>query len=267
MPQPVRRDAFGETGALRGLRHDRLRHLDAHPVRARFFLPPRDEERRVFVLAGPQVALEPLPRAHTEEDAPVAAAFPEHGDLVRDAHAVLRIDRMGIELELVAIQRNELRLPTAGGGQELEERAIAETVVGRGVKALEEPFELLLVEVPGVGTWIGRLGELDLLRSRDRQVQQDPELEKAAQRDQVQVLRGGRNWFLTRVAAREEPTAREVAREGLQDAEIDVLHPRVSAVPPDELDELQKEPLVPRQRRFAPSFVAQLLQICPCEVL
>jgi hypothetical protein len=83
----------------------------------------------------------------------------------------------------------------------------------------------------------------------------------------VKILRGGRNWFLTGIAARQKPAACQVAPESLQDAEVDVPDSWVCAVAPDELDELQKEALVPRERRLAPTLIAKLLQICPCEVL
>jgi hypothetical protein len=87
---------------------------------------------------------------------------------------------MRIELELRPIERHELRDSTPGSGQKLEERAVAETVVGRRVEALEETLDLLLVEVAGVRAWVGRLGELDPLWRRDRQIQENAELEKAA---------------------------------------------------------------------------------------
>src|SRR5207249_1221363 len=146
---------------------------------------------------------------HPQEDTAVAASFAEHGDLVGDTDAVRRVDRVRIELDLLAVQRNELGDAASGGGEELEERAVAEAVVGRGVEALHEPLELLLVEVPRVGARIWRLTELDLLRTRNRQIEQHAELQQAAQGDEVHVLRSGRNWSLADVTAREESAARQ----------------------------------------------------------
>ena len=82
----------------------------------------------------------------------------------------------------------------------------------------------------------------------------------------MHVLRSGRNWSLADVAASEETTTRQVAPVGLQDPDVDIFGARVGAVPFDELEELDEEALVPRERRLAPAFVAQLLQVCPCEV-
>src|SRR5712692_2045007 len=82
----------------------------------------------------------------------------------------------------------------------------------------------------------------------------------------MQVLRGGRNWSLAGVAAREEPTTRQMTAVGLQDADVYVLGPRVRAVALDEVEELHEEALVPRERRFAAALVPKLLQISPCEV-
>src|SRR2546429_3449084 len=65
--KPVRRDALGQARALRGVGHDRLRHLHAHPVRAVALLPPRDEECRVAILPAAQIALDPAPRLHAQE--------------------------------------------------------------------------------------------------------------------------------------------------------------------------------------------------------
>src|SRR5438309_2655976 len=208
VPEPVRRHALGEPGALRGLRDDRLRHLDAHAVRAALFLAPRDEERRVFVLPRSEIALEPLARAHAEEDPAVAAAFAEHGHLVGDTDAVLGIHGARIELELFAIEADELRDTTTSGCQELQKRAVAQAFVGRGVEAFEETLELLLIEVPGVRARVWRLRELDLLGPGHRQIEEHAELQKPAERDEMKILRGGRNWSLAHVAAREEPPTR-----------------------------------------------------------
>jgi hypothetical protein len=82
----------------------------------------------------------------------------------------------------------------------------------------------------------------------------------------MEVFRGGRNWSLTDVAAGEEQTTRQMAAVGLEDADVDVLDARVRAVALDERKELHKKALVARERRLASSFIAQLLQICPCEV-
>src|SRR5438309_11043178 len=180
VPRPVRRHALGEPGALRGLRDDRLRHLDAHAIRAALLLAPRDEESRIPVLARPQVALEPLARAHPEEDPAVTAAFAEHGHFVGDANAVLGIHGTRIELELLAIETDELRDTTSRSCQELQERAIAQALVGRGVEAFKETLELLLIEVPGVRARVWRLRELDLLGPGHRQIEEPGELQKPA---------------------------------------------------------------------------------------
>ena len=197
--------------------------------------------------------------SHSQEDAPVAAAFAEHRDLVRDAHAVVGIDRMRIELELVAIERHQLRHAASRGGEELEERAVAEPVVRRRVEALEKALQLLLIKMPGVRARVGGLGELDFLGSRNWQVEQDAELEQPAERDEVKVLRGGRNWSLASVPAREEPAARQVAPVGLQDPDVDVFEPGLGTVTLHEPQELHEKAFVPRKRRLAAALVAQLL--------
>src|SRR5207245_7734660 len=120
--------------------------------------------------------------------------------------------------------------------------------------------EVLVVEMAKVRARVGRLGELDLLGARNRQVEEDPELEKAAQRDQVQVLARGRDRPLAGVAPREKTAARQVAPIGLQDPYVDVLDPRRGAVAADEVEELDEKALVARQRGIAAAFVAQLLQ-------
>ena len=57
-----------------------------------------------------------------------------------------------------------------------------------------------------------------------------------------------------------------MAPVGLQDADIDVLGARLRPIALDELEELNQEAFVPRERRLAPAFVAELLQVGPCEV-
>jgi len=124
----------------------------------------------------------------------------------------------------------------------------------------------VLVEVSRIRAGLGRLGELDLLRTRHGEIEHSAEFEKAAKRDEVHVFRGGRNWSLAGIAAREKPPSRQMTGVGLQDADIEIAHARRVAVALDELKKLEKEARVPRQRSVAPAFVAQLLEVRPRQI-
>ena len=50
-----------------------------------------------------------------------------------------------------------------------------------------------------------------------------------------------------------------MAAVGLEDPDVDVFGPRLGAIALDELEELQQEALIPRERRLAPALVTQLL--------
>src|SRR5205823_4564473 len=209
--------------------------------------------------------LEPLARAPAEEDLAVAATLAEDGDLVGDAQSVAR-DGPVVELEPLAIEPDELGDAAAGRRKELEERPVADAVVGRGVEALDEPLELLRVQVPRVGARVGSLRELDLLGRGNGKIDEHAELEQPTERDEMEVLARRGDRALADVGSGEKPPAGEVARVRLQDPDVDVADPRCRAVATDEVEELDEEALVPRKRRLAPAFVAELLQERPCEV-
>ena len=73
-----------------------------------------------------------------------------------------------------------------------------------------------------IGAWVGRLGELDLLGTWDRQVEQDGELQHPAEGDEREVLGRGRHGALARVATSAQLASGELAPERLERPQIDV---------------------------------------------
>src|SRR5207247_5469248 len=122
-----------------------------------------------------------------------------------------------------------------------QQRASANAVVAGGGEALEKAVELVLVELSRLRAGLGRLGELDVLRTRHGEIEHSAEFEKAAKRDEVHVFRGGRNWSLAGIAAREKPPSRQMTGVGVQDADIDSAHARCVGAALDELTKLEKE--------------------------
>src|SRR5438309_9871399 len=179
MSEPVRRHVLRESGAPCGVAHDPFGAPYGHPIRPVRVLLARDEERRVLVLARPEVALKPFTRWNGQVGASMPIALSEHGDLVHDAYPVRRSARFARELELTAIEAEDLGNATPGGEHELQQRAGAHAVIRRGVAGIQEAFHALLCEVPRVRARLRRLRQLDLLRARNGEVEQRTELEQA----------------------------------------------------------------------------------------
>src|SRR5207245_10215552 len=97
---------------------------------------------RSFARARAQLRRAPFPGAHREKAPPVAAPFAEDRDLVDDPDPVRWRRRVAVELELRALQADDLRDPAARGEEELEQRPRAESVVGRSGDSLAEALEI-----------------------------------------------------------------------------------------------------------------------------
>src|SRR5207247_4395015 len=104
----MRRHVLRESGAPCGVAHDPFRAPDGHAIRPIRVLLARHEQRRVFVLARLEVALQPLARMNGQVRAPMPIALAEHGDLVDDADPISGCARLTRELELTAIEAKEL---------------------------------------------------------------------------------------------------------------------------------------------------------------
>ena len=144
---------------------------------------------------------------------------------------------------------------------ELQQRTGPYALVGGHIRRLEESFHALFREVARVRAGLNGLRELDLLGAGHRQVDEHAELEQLAERDEVQVLGRGRDGAAASVPPVPDPSARQVAAEGLQRADIDIRHAGDRAVALHEIEELGHVRGVARHRLLAASLVAHLLEV------
>jgi len=109
----------------------------------------------------------------------MAISFAKHSDLVDDADPISGCARLTSELELAAIEAEDLGDSASSSEHELQERAGAYAVIRRGVASVQEPFHALLSEVSRVGARLRGFGELDLLGTGNGEVEKRTELEQA----------------------------------------------------------------------------------------